>query len=204
MLWPAGHSAALDSDRSVMFEGLRQADARLAETLFRLAVANDSLCLDHVPATGLVLHDLAAYDDGVRPAAARYFKFETPVAVEAVVPDSPAARAGVREDDAIVAVDGKSVTDGEDAANRTLDAIDRSTGAGIILTTMRNGARRTVEIRPIEGCDARGEVRISDDLNAQTDGDIIQVDSGLMNLVADRQEFAAVVAAFLSAGSAAQ
>jgi membrane-associated protease RseP (regulator of RpoE activity) len=194
VLWPAEHSAALDSDRSAMFAGLRQADARLAETLFRLAVANDSLCLGHVPATGLVLHDLAAYDDAVRPAAARYFNFETPVAVEAVVPDSPAARAGVQEDDSIVAVDGELVAAREDTASRTLDAIDRSTSAGITLTMMRNGIRRTVEIHPIEGCDARGEVKISDDRNAQTDGDIVQVDSGLMNLVADRQEFAAVVA----------
>jgi Zn-dependent protease with chaperone function len=37
-------------------------------------------------------------------------------------------------------------------------------------------------------------VKISDDLNAQTDGDIVQVDSGLMNLVADQDEFAAIVA----------
>lgn len=194
MLWPTGHSAALDSDRSAMFAGLRQADAQLAATLFRLAVANDSLCLSHVPTTGLVLHDLAAYDDTVRSAAARYFDFETSVAVEAVVPDSPAARAGVRQDDSIVAVDGKRIVAGDDAASRAIDAIDRSAGTAIILTVMRNGAQRTVEIHPIEGCDARGEVKISDNLNAQTDGDIIQVDSGLMNLVADRQEFAAVVA----------
>lgn len=193
-LLPARHSVALESDRSAMFAALRQADTRLATTLFHLAVANDSLCLDHVPATGLVLHDLAAYDDAVRPAAARYFDFETSVAIEAVVPDSPAARAGVRENDSVVEIEGKPIPDGDDAADRALDAIDRSAGSTINLTVMRSGVQQTIEIHPIEGCDARGEVRISDDLNARTDGDIIQVDSGLMNLVADRQEFAAVVA----------
>lgn len=193
MLCQIGHAAIPSPDADQMFAGLRDADARLATTLFRLAVANDALCLQHAPATGLVLHDLDSYDAAMRPAANRYFGFETPVAVEAVVRGSPADRAGVRSDDSVVAVDGQDVAVGDDAGD-VLDAIDRSRSSAVALTVMRNDTRLTLELHPVQACDARAEVRISDDLNAQTDGDIVQVDSGLMNLVPDPQEFAAIVA----------
>lgn len=193
MLCQIGHAAATISDIDPVFAGLREADTRLATTLFGLAVANDALCLHHAPATGLVLHDLDSYDASTRPAANRYFGFEATVAVEAVVPGSPADRAGVRQDDSVVAVNEQTIPADADT-NDALDAIDRSPDSTIALTVMRNGTRQTLLLKPLQACEARAEVRISDDLNARTDGDIVQVDSGLMNLVPDPQEFAAIVA----------
>ncbi|HEU4960355.1 MAG TPA: M48 family metallopeptidase [Sphingomonas sp.] len=176
-------------------EGLRQADIRLASVLFRLARANDELCQKHGPLTGLVLHTSAAYDDAIRPAVIRHFHFESPLAVEGVVAGSPAARAGILPDDSIVAIDGKAVA-GDESRVEALAAIDALGPAEpITLTIRRAGQSQIATITPVQGCLAHAETDVSDDLNAATDGTIIQVDSALINLVGgDDQELASIVA----------
>jgi len=179
--------------------GLQQADLRLATTLFRLATANAPLCDRKAAATGIVVHALADYDDDIRPAAKRYFGFAAPVAVEAVVPGSPAEAGGIRAGDSLIAVAGRQV-DGEDASRRLVwSLLDHSDpGVPLALTVSRAGRNVTATITPVESCDAHAEVRVDDDLNARTDGTLIQVDAGLMNMVPDAAEFASVVAHELS------
>jgi len=182
-------------DLASRLEGLRSADLRLGGVLFRLARANDDLCQKRGPLTGLVLHDSAAYDDAIRPEVIRHFGFESPLAVEAVVADSPAQRAGVLPDDSIVAINGEAVPAGESRA-QALAAMDAAGATQpLTLAIRRAGQPRTVVIDPIEGCLAHAEIDVSDDLNAGTDGKIIQVDSALINLVDnDDQALAAIVA----------
>jgi len=69
------------------------------------------------------------------------------VEVVEVVGESPAARAGLRAEDLIVAVDGVPVR-GVDDLQRLLDA-DRI-GADVALSVVRAGERRDVAIRPVE------------------------------------------------------
>src|SRR3954463_1634517 len=69
------------------------------------------------------------------------------VEVVEVVAESPAARAGLRPEDLIVAVDEVPVR-GVDDLQRLLDA-DRI-GADVSLAVGRDGARRDVAIRPVE------------------------------------------------------
>jgi S1-C subfamily serine protease len=69
------------------------------------------------------------------------------VEVVEVVPDSPADRAGLVPEDLIVAVDDVPVR-GVDDLQRVLDA-DRI-DARVELTLVRDGASRTVAVRPVE------------------------------------------------------
>lgn len=187
--------AASDDDMAARLEGLRAADVRLGSVLFRLAKANDDLCEKRGPLTGLVVHDSASYQRDIREVVIRHFDFESPLGVEGVVPDSPAARSGIRADDSIVAIAGAPVTSGEtrEAALATIDALGST--RPLTLTIRRAGQMRAVTIDPVEGCLAHAEIDVSDDLNAATDGDTIQVDSGLVNLVAgDDAALAAIVA----------
>jgi hypothetical protein len=192
-------AAAPAPEGSQALAGLQQADLRLATTLFRLATANAPLCDRKAAATGLVVHALADYDGDIRPVAKRYFGFAAPLAVEAVVPGSPAEAAGLHADDSLIAIAGRQV-DGEGATRqRAWSLLDGSdAGAPLKVTVLRNGARFTATITPVASCDAHAEVRVDDDLNARTDGTLIQVDSGLMNMVPDPAEFASVVAHELS------
>ena len=188
-------AATSSAQFAAQLEGLRAADMRLGTVLFRLARGNDELCQKRGPLTGLIIHASTAYDDDVRDAVIRHFDFESPLGVEGVVPGSPAASAGVRADDSIVAIDGIPVPTDEtrDAALDTIDAA----GLGHLLTLelRRNGRSRTVSLDPVEGCLARAEIVVSDDRNAATDGDVVQVDSGLVNLVGDDDAALAAIVA---------
>jgi hypothetical protein len=187
------------TDLDTRLEALRQADLRLATVAYRLDRANDALCLKHGPLTGLVLHGSMDYDQSVRPAVIRYFRFEAPIGIEGVVADSPAAAAGVHADDSLVAIDGTPFAASAKRAD-AVAAIDVSEiGRPITLALRRDGRPLTVTLNPEQGCLAHAEVDVSDDLNAATDGTTIQVDSGLMNLVGDDDgALAAIVAHELS------
>jgi S1-C subfamily serine protease len=69
------------------------------------------------------------------------------VEVVEVVDDSPAARAGLRAEDLIVAVDGEPVR-GVDDLQRLMDA--GRIGADVTLGVVRAGAARDVNVRPAE------------------------------------------------------
>ena len=90
-------------------EALRAADLRLGAIGYRLATANAALCTEQAPVPGLVVHAVDQYAGSEQPAARAAFGFATGVAVEGVVPGSPAARAGLRADDSIVSVNGQPV-----------------------------------------------------------------------------------------------
>jgi membrane-associated protease RseP (regulator of RpoE activity) len=188
---PAG---AVDTDIDSTFAALRAGDVRLGSVFFRLSRANVELCLKRGPLIGLVLHGSGDYDASIRPAAMRYFSFESPVGVEGVVPGSPAARAGIVADDSIVAINGQPVALGKDSRHAALAALDAGgAGAPIKLEIRRGNQDRDVVVQSVAGCRAHAEVRISGDLDADTDGEMIEVDSALMNIVTNPDEFAAVV-----------
>jgi hypothetical protein len=182
-------------DLASQLEGLRAADVRLGTALFRLAKANDELCQKRGPLTGLVLHDVASYDGDVHDAVIRHFDFKSPLGIEGVIAGSPAAKAGVRADDSVIAIDGDPVPKGEtrEAALARIDAA--SATRPLTLEIRRGGQVQAITIDPVEGCVAHIEADVSDDLNAATDGDTIQVDSALVNLVGgDDAALASIVA----------
>jgi serine protease Do len=69
------------------------------------------------------------------------------VEVVEIVSDSPAARAGLRPEDLIVAIDGAPVR-GVDDLQRLMDG--GRIGADVALTVVRSGTSREVAIRPVE------------------------------------------------------
>jgi Zn-dependent protease with chaperone function len=186
-LWlAAGPVAAPAAAQTAELEALREADLRLAGTFGQLVTANAALCATTMPWSGLVVHTLGQYAREVRPAARQVFGFERPVAVEAVVPGSPAAAAGVLANDAIVAINGEPVpgeaADGP-ASSALRDTVERRLaalppGAAITLRVMRTGETRDLTVVPRPACRSRFEVVPGTGQFAQTDGETIQIATG--------------------------
>jgi membrane-associated protease RseP (regulator of RpoE activity) len=89
------------------------------------------------------------------------------VRVTEVIPDSPAARAGVEVQDIVTDIDGKAIEDVDDFAN----ALKRTrTGETLLLSIIRDSQRESVPVKlePIEGTDLKAGVYVEDTVPQDT------------------------------------
>lgn len=170
-------------------------DARLATVADRMLAANDSLCRQHEPVTGMVLHSSDQYRADVAGGAF----VNGSLAIAAIVPGSAADRAGLAAGDGIVAIGSQRTQslvkpEGEPLRDAGYAALAELAGAaGFDLTVARGGQERTVSIAAPTGCRALVEIRSLNALNARSDGRVIQINYGLAAAASD-QELAVVFA----------
>ena len=199
---PAQVSAQADDGQG--WEMLREADLRLASIGFRMSVAAAPLCDQLEPGLGIQLHTLAQYAPDTRPQIRAHFRFAGPVAVEAVVPGSPAALAGVQADDTLTAINGAPLaTATPDAASTaSLAALHTRLAAlpaeaPVELTLIRSGQEVRARITPVRACFSRYELRIADSFDARANGELIQITSRYLETI-DADLLPAVIAHELS------
>ncbi|MEP9357637.1 M48 family metallopeptidase [Sphingomonas sp. KR3-1] len=188
------------ADDSALFEAVRAADLKVAGIGWRLALANAPLC-DRIEAgTGMQLHTLDQFDADKRESAKAHFGFATPVAIEGVVPDSPAERAGLRPDDSLVRVGSVEIaglsgkpgtTDKLVAAQFAIAALPAE--SPIPVEVIRAGTRVQVTLQPIRACKSRFELALDGGFGASADGTMVQIGSGFLDAYPDDQ-IAAVIA----------
>lgn len=201
----AAPAVAADPDTAATFDALRQVDGRMAAIAYRLTTANAPLCRSLAPTPGWAIHSLGQYDPALRDQARARFGFETPIAVEAVVPGSAAAKAGVRAGDSIVSVDGRPIgsgAPGKDASSAARDAaVEQIAGLPadrpLAVELMREGRTRTVTIPASPGCRSAFEVLLGPGMTASADGRIVQIGVRFFERYTD-DEVAVVVAHELS------
>ncbi|NYD89963.1 M48 family metallopeptidase [Sphingomonas melonis] len=194
-------SAATAQDSAATFAALRAVDGRMAGIAYRLTTANAALCRELAPTPGWAIHAIDQYDAPLRDQARKSFGFETPVAVEAVVPGSPAAAAAVQAGDSIVAVDGKrldAAAPGKSASSATRDAAAATIASlpadrPLRVDLMRDGRARSVSIAASPGCRSAFEVLLGPGMDASADGRIVQIGVRFFERYSD-DEVAVVVA----------
>jgi hypothetical protein len=182
------------------FPALRAVDGRLAAIAWRLTIANAPLCDALAPTPGMAIHALGQYEPALRPQAKVAFGFAAPVAVESVVRGGAASRAGVAEDDGLVAINGQPLgavpspqasSDDRDAALALLAR--QNPDRPIELTVLRAGKQVTVTLPPSPGCRSKFEVLLGPKMEASSDGRVIQIGSRFFERYDDEQ-IAVVVA----------
>jgi len=184
-------------------EALRAADLRLGTIGYRLATANAALCTDIAPVPGIIVHAIDQYAEAEQPAARQAFGFATGVAVEGVVPGSPAASAGVRADDSIVSINGHPVPVANGAGHvRTRDAMaalvdSQPVDRPLVFVLRRDGSDRVARVAAQPGCRTLFELRVGTAMDAVADGRLVQISSAFLDRLADPQ-LAVVVAHELS------
>jgi regulator of sigma E protease len=78
-----------------------------------------------------------------------------PTVIDSVVPDRPAARAGVLKGDSVIAIDGRPVREWGQLVGR----VSASAGRAVTFDVIRNGQRQSLVLRPVE-----------DEIQSQTTG----------------------------------
>lgn len=178
-----------DTPDAAVLRDLRGMDERLATVMYRLVTANAPLCRELQPGTGMVLHARDQYPADAEAAVRAVFGFPAPVAVELVVPGSPAAVAGMGVDSGVTAIgDAPVPAIGEEQSSATRDraqAIIAALPPTAPITLATTAGART--IRPVAACRTAWEVMAGRNLLAQSDGRTIQITAASIDRLDEEQ-----------------
>ncbi len=165
----------------VQLEALRDYDNLLAAIAYRLATTNVSLCDQTMPATGAVLHARSQYPAKLEVPVLALFGFSSPLAIETIVADSPAARSGLFANDGVLGVQAllPQMADGKPGTALRDDFEDRlvmlSPNVPQVWRVLRGGAEHSVTVHPVPACRARFEIVPGSKLTARSNGRLIQL-----------------------------
>jgi Zn-dependent protease with chaperone function len=181
---------------------LRTLDQRVAAVGHRLATFNVAVCGERQWHPGFMIHDLSQYARRSRQQAIARFGLGEGPAILALVPGSPAARAGLRLDDVLVVADGnllprppRNTHDSFAPTERIIDALEVAFSDGAAeLTIRRMGKDRAVLVAAELGCATRFQVTPSPLLQAKADGRYVQLTSAFVEYARGDHELAALLA----------
>ena len=192
-------AAPLSDDTAIdVLRQLRADDIRLATIADRIARASAGICPVTQPLPGLVVHDLGQYTSGFRDAARSLFGADKGIAIEGIVPGSPAEAAGVQADDRLLAIDDArfdALQGDDDHMPAVRAAIDRAMADGRGRLELERGGRRlAITVTGVPGCASRVEIRPSETYNGWADGTTAQLSSAMVDFTQDDDELATVIA----------
>lgn len=200
---PDAGAAVLQDGPAVRLERLTRLDVRVADVAWRLALGNADLCPVNRQRAGWTLQSASQYGPELRPLAeSRYGLAGDLPGVLAAPPDSPAARAGLAPGDLILAVNGQALSEGDanlaesyDGLQANSAVLDAALARGpASLTVRRDGAERSVMVRPVLACAYPAQVEVTGTFRSRTDGRHIFISDGMANLAQNDDELAFVLA----------
>lgn len=182
----------------------REDDARVERVAFRLAVAGRPRCAVTEPGTGLVLQHLSQFALRDRPGMIAGLSLDRGPGVIVVVPGSPAATAGIRPGDVVLAIDG-AVLPPEPNLAAPFDAARAHARADAVrdllaqtapfaITLLREGVVVTIRLAPLPACPSRVHLARSNQRNAYADGRHVVLTTGLLSRMRNDDELAFVIA----------
>jgi hypothetical protein len=182
----------------------REEDARVAQIAFRLATFGRLQCPGQVPNPGLVLQHLSQFQAADRAGVVSALPLDRGPGVIAIVPDGPAAAAGLQPEDILLSVDGKDIPR-ESGLSEPFDAALARTRADAVsdllavphavsLGILREGKIVTLLLSPVSGCPSRVHLARSGQRNAYADGKHVFLTTAIVAMCRSDDELAFIIA----------
>lgn len=170
---------------------------RLYDVAGPLMVNNAELCRDNARnLLGFTAKNKYSYSGELTNAAESLLGLGEQLEVVGVLAGGGAAKAGLREGDRLVSVEGQPIPSGPNAEREAAALLapmarDRN---NVSLTVMRNGSPVKLAIPLTHACAFSIEVGNSDNVNAYSDGRNIMITRGMMDVASSNDELAYVLA----------
>lgn len=189
--------AEQEKQRELAIQENEQQQARLDDIAYPILVMGASLCPNDLR-TRLAARvaTIDNYESKMRPAAIRVLGLSDTLTVLTLTHGGPAARAGVRPGDHILAVGEDALRPGVGTLKKFTELLAKHREAGdkeISVVLQRGTETRRTAIHLDEVCDYGSAVIQSSDLNAYADGTNIYLTSTMMRFV-DNDELRVVIA----------
>ena len=179
-------------------------ETRLASVGYRISAASSRTCSAPTMMSGLIVHHMTQYPAAARHAVSRAFSLKQGVGVVGIIRGSGAERAGLRIDDEIIEIAGRSVEDPAAWTQRTpsYDRVDRfnemmsaslQTGATELLVR-RQGQLWRFLLSGQPGCGGSVKFVDSSSVNAWSDGRHVVLNAGIVAMARSDDEIAFVIA----------
>ena len=204
-LTAAAHAEPLPSrEWDAGFAELLQQQTRVSSVGFRLATTNNDLCDTHQPQAGLEVQDPTQYKPEMRAAAVRFFGMRAGFTVMLVVPNGPAARAGIMPGDGITAIDGRPLAEisqkmaGQPAGVTRIEQFSRMLEAAMragptTLSIQRGTQSLDLILTPVIGCASHTELSLAPGLDSYADGSTATITIEFVRYTRDDDELAVVL-----------
>lgn len=183
--------------REIALESHMEDKERLQRVAFPLLVAAAAAVGKiKVHATlGIVYDNKYTFPHDFQDTAVKILDMGEPLRITQVIPDSPAARAGLEVGDVLGALDGTPVAVGKDAFEDTVKLFDDKLEAGrpIILTVYRDRQKKDINITPVEAFDCPVRLERNDRINAYADGKVAGIYTGMLRFARDDDELALII-----------
>lgn len=186
--------AALQNELVIMRD--IQDQSRLYNISSRILMANADFCGNNVkPYFGIVMWNLGALPPAVRPAAQNAYALTDALAVQMTADNSPAASAGLKGGDIILAINGQTIQPGKAGLQQAHQSLQAAGYNSSDIVLSRAGKEGRVKITPVRACAYPAVLDSkSTELNAYADGEKIVVTRGMMRFADNDSELALVVA----------
>jgi predicted Zn-dependent protease len=185
-----------ERQKELVYKRVIEDQDRLFNVSFPLMGANAGFCGTKTrPMTGMTAWNINSVGKGFHRAARAVYNVQERLAVQFVADNSPAARAGVRSGDFIVALNGQDIPLGENAIGSADSFLKQAGYHPVDMILERDGRTISTTVAPVEVCDYPVLIdNDSNDINAFADGRKIVVSKGILRFAENDNELALVVA----------
>lgn len=183
--------------REIAIELFQKHERRLFSVAYPVLVGGRSFCKDKVaPQVGARVSTIYAYPEEFRKAARKVFGDSEKLRVSLIAPGSPAEKAGLREGDVLLRIDGKPLPTGEKASAELAKLYDEvaQKKTAFTLDVERGEAAIPITLTPEIGCNYPVLLANDDSLNAFADGARIVIMRGMLRFAESDTELATVIA----------
>jgi len=181
--------------KALAYESFVNAQSDLYRISLPILSSNAEFCGQNTrPATGISAWNIYAVPQEYRQTAQQLYGVGPTLMVQHVVPNSPGQKAGLRQGDLLLSINGRPIPRGENATKAAQQLLDAAGYRQIEITYNRGGTKRVSTLTPVQACDYPVLLDNSSAINAYADGQKIVISRGITRFANNDSEIALVVA----------